>query len=461
MPIYRRNLTVVPGKWTVTESKQHNVVDLTITNEYKAQAPYAFTTQMAFKVTEGGLVFVNSVIIPAIEKTVLPKIGFTTETPAGFERMTWFGRGPWESYEDRKEACFEGVYQGTVQEQWTGYVMPQENGNKEDVRWMALQNADGEGMLFIAPDHMAASAAHWRAADVYVTRDNRKMHPYEMNFTPKTIVCLDARNRALGNASCGPDVMDKYELKAETTLFNFIMMPVQSLDGSANMSNLVEKARISSPVCSQVAICNNDNGTISLTSTTHDATIYYSIDNAPYRVYTKPFTLTQGGTVKAYATRKSFFNSMITTATIPLYVDKTLWRVVNCDSEQGGAERAANAIDNNTATIWHTQYGDKETAYPHEIVVDMGKTYKVGEFTYTARKDGSNGRIKNYKLYMSNNPSQWGTPVAEGSFANNANVQHVKLSARPQARYFKLIALSEVDGRAWASAAELSIVAIR
>lgn len=160
-------------------------------------------------------------------------------------------------------------------------------------------------------------------------------------------------------------------------------------------------------------------------------------------------------------TRKSFFNSRITTATIPLYVDKTLWRVVNCDSEQGGAERAANAIDNNIATIWHTQYGDKETAYPHEIVVDMSKTYKVGEFTYTARKDGSNGRIKDYKLYMSNNPSQWGAPVAEGSFANNANVQHVKLSARPQARYFKLIALFEVDGRAWASAAELSILAIR
>lgn len=71
MPIYRRDLTVVPGKWTVTESKQHNVVDLTITNEYKARAPYAFTTQMAFKVTEGGPVFVNSVIIPAIEKNAL------------------------------------------------------------------------------------------------------------------------------------------------------------------------------------------------------------------------------------------------------------------------------------------------------------------------------------------------------------------------------------------------------
>ena len=57
--------------------------------------------------------------------------------------MAWFGRGPHESYADRKQSADVGVYDGTVAEQYVPYVMPQENGNKTDVRWAAITNAAG------------------------------------------------------------------------------------------------------------------------------------------------------------------------------------------------------------------------------------------------------------------------------------------------------------------------------
>ena len=62
----------------------------------------------------------------------------------GYEQFTWYGRGPHETYMDRKEGAQVGVYRGTVDEQFVPYVVPEENGNKTDVRWVTLTNTDGD-----------------------------------------------------------------------------------------------------------------------------------------------------------------------------------------------------------------------------------------------------------------------------------------------------------------------------
>lgn len=139
---------------------------------------------------------------------------------------------------------------------------------------------------------------------------------------------------------------------------------------------------------------------------------------------------------------------MATSADINLFVDKSLWKVVSCSSQQGGGEKVENAIDGDESTIWHTQYGSNEPEPPHEIVVDMAQTYRVEEFIYQGRKDGSNGRIKEYEIYFSNNPDVWGAPAASGAFSDTPDPQHVKITTKPSARYFKLIAKSEVNNKA-------------
>lgn len=444
------------GTWSVKETDAKNAVDLSITNVYTATSPYTFTTQAAFKVMNDGTIFVSSVIDPAIKNVILPKIGYVLEMPEGFEDFTWFGRGPWDSYPDRKEACFEGVYNSTVNDQWTNYVVPQEMGNKEEVRWMSMTDADGVGALFIAPDKMAASVAHWRAGDMYVNRDNRVKHPYQMNFTKNTVVCLDARNRALGNASCGPDVRDVYELKADNTIFNFIIAPIATTKTNDQLS---EEARISSPICSPVKIAKGEKGKIVLSTVTIGAAIYYSVNDGEFQRYSQPVDMAQGGTIKAYCNQNGYFDSMVTSAEINLFVDKSSWKVVGCSSQQGGNEKADNAIDGNESTIWHTQYGSVEPECPHEIVVDMARTYRVEEFIYQARKDGSNGRIREYEIYFSSKPDVWGAPAAKGTFADTPDPQHVQITSKPEARYFKLMAKSEMNNKPWASAAELGIEA--
>jgi len=117
------------------------------------------------------------------------------------------------------------------------------------------------------------------------------------------------------------------------------------------------------------------------------------------------------------------------------------------------------AIDGNPNTFWHTQWSNNpDTPYPHEIQIDLGLESLVSGIEYLPRQVGANGRIGNYEIYVSNDPANWGTAVASGTWPNNANLQTVNFT-ETLGRYVRLLALSEVRAnRPWAAVAELNIL---
>jgi beta-galactosidase len=329
-------------------------------------------------------------------------------------------------------------------------------GSKQDVRWLALSDNAGNGLLFIATDTMAAAAGHYRPSDFFTVTERIK-HPYQFHTRENTVVYLDARQRPLGNASCGPEPMEKYELYAETTAFNFMILPLET----ASNEQLSIKARVKNPVCSPVKIERDSRtGKISLSSATSGATIIYSINSGEQKTYTQPFDFSEGGLIETYCRADNQFNSMTTSAYFGFFVDKSNWKIVSSSSQgSNNYEFAKNAIDGDPNTYWHTKWGSGEPKHPHEIVVDMSQYYKVEAFVYSGRMDMENGRVKDYEIYFSNNPEVWGNPVAKGQFANVSSPQRVEITSVPIARYFKLIARSEVNNRVWTSAGELGIEA--
>jgi hypothetical protein len=94
---------------------------------------------------------------------------------------------------------------------------------------------------------------------------------------------------------------------------------------------------------------------------------------------------------------------------------------------------------------------------PHTLVLDLGGQYQVDGFRYVPRQDGSpNGTIARYQFYVSDHSSTWGTAVAVGSFAADTTEKTVRFPAKT-GRYVRLVALSEINGKPWTSAAELNI----
>lgn len=141
-------------------------------------------------------------------------------------------------------------------------------------------------------------------------------------------------------------------------------------------------------------------------------------------------------------------------------VSKANWVLVYADSRETQCENGAavNGFDGNSATIWHTQYCPAVAPLPHEIQIDMGTAYIIGGFRYLPRQDGGvNGRIGQYEFYATNDPSNWGTAISSGSFANDATEKQVLFTSGAY-RYVRLRALSEANGGSRTSMAELSVL---
>jgi len=151
----------------------------------------------------------------------LPRLGVTFALPPGFESLSWFGRGPHASYSDRKRSAAVGLYSGTVAGQYFPYILPQEHGNKTDVRWMSIEGPGKRGVKFGAVDRlMECSASHFTADDLF-----KSTHTIDLEPREETIVNLDYGQRGLGTASCGPDTLPQYLIAASTYTFNYWIRP--------------------------------------------------------------------------------------------------------------------------------------------------------------------------------------------------------------------------------------------
>ena len=128
--------------------------------------PAHFDCDYMYTILGSGEVCVETHVLPGEGLPFLPRIGLQLHLPSGYEQFAWYGRGPHETYVDRKEGAQVGVYRGTVDEQFVPYVVPEENGNKTDVRWVTLTNADGIGIHASADRLLEVSAHHFTPEDL-------------------------------------------------------------------------------------------------------------------------------------------------------------------------------------------------------------------------------------------------------------------------------------------------------
>jgi beta-galactosidase len=153
----------------------------------------------------GGVAFDEEVVIPP-ELVDLARVGTVFETIGGFEDLTWFGRGPQETYPDRKRGAAVGRWHSTVTAQHTGYIRPQEEGGHADVREATLGAGDTVMRLrCVRPSQV--SFTHFDAKDLAGCDHVEQLRP-----RPGTVVHVDAAHRGLGTASCGPDTLAAYRL---------------------------------------------------------------------------------------------------------------------------------------------------------------------------------------------------------------------------------------------------------
>lgn len=151
---------------------------------------------------------------------ILPRIGLLMKLPRSYDRVTWYGRGPGESYPDTALAGRIDVFTKNVDELSTRYIRPQENGNRMDTRWVRFANAAGAGLLVMGRPTFNFSAHRYTLENLTEAR-----HHHELVFGEETTVNLDYQQRGVGSAACGPDVLPAHELKPHEFTFQVILAP--------------------------------------------------------------------------------------------------------------------------------------------------------------------------------------------------------------------------------------------
>jgi len=151
----------------------------------------------------------------------LPRVGVVMQLNSAFENFRWYGNGPGENYSDRHESAPVGLYTSTVAAQYTPYARPQENGNKEGVRWLTLTDKSGRGLLVVAKEVLISTTAlHVSPADLDAAR-----HAYELTPRPEIFLSLDAKQCGLGNSSCGPGVLERYAVPVQPYQLHLSIRP--------------------------------------------------------------------------------------------------------------------------------------------------------------------------------------------------------------------------------------------
>jgi beta-galactosidase len=179
-----------------------------------------------FTVYGNGDVRVDNTFTPGtMELPELPRFGMNLRVPKEFSHVRFYGRGLQENYCDRKTVAFVGLYMLSVDEMYTNYVSPQENGTRTDIRWIALGNAKGVGLMAIGELLLSTSALFYTSGDL-TQKARGTMHPTDLVKRDFVSWNLDFRQMGVGgDNSWGAKIHPEYLIQPAKYSYRFVLRP--------------------------------------------------------------------------------------------------------------------------------------------------------------------------------------------------------------------------------------------
>lgn len=156
---------------------------------------------------------------------VIPVIGLDLGINGSFDQVSYYGRGPEENYQDSRQANLIDVYHTNVADMFENYPFPQNNGNRQHVRWASLTNRHGSGLLVKPQQEINFSAWFYTNQNLH-----QAQHTIELEKSGYITLNLDHQVMGLGSNSWGSEVLDSYRVYMDEFRYGFTLMPLQAGD---------------------------------------------------------------------------------------------------------------------------------------------------------------------------------------------------------------------------------------
>ncbi|RCX16426.1 beta-galactosidase [Fontibacillus phaseoli] len=198
--------------------------DCIVTAEYMWEVQPSCTLSLAYRIHPDSSIEVEQTLVPGEGLPELPEFGLLLELNENLDTASWYGRGPHDSYADRKTGARLGLYAGAVRDQYVPYLRPQESGNKTDVRFAQVyQGVKGSGLRFESGAPFEWNVLPWTPEEL-----EAHDHVYKLPVSHKTVVRVNYKQMGVGgDDSWGAPTHEAYTLPANRPyLFKFTLRPI-------------------------------------------------------------------------------------------------------------------------------------------------------------------------------------------------------------------------------------------
>lgn len=209
-PVYRQRMIDFTIVWTVK-------VDGTIQADCTAERNLVMTGEMGKYFYQAPKMYDNHGILNMFEvnEAYLPRLGFRLFLPKSMDSLEYLGYGPYESYIDKRQASYKGVFTNKVPELFVNYIRPQENGSHYGCDYLTVQDDDKK--LFICSDQdFCFNASEYTQEEL-----TAKPHAFKLEKSGYTVLCIDHAQSGIGSGSCGPQLDFPYRVNQPKYTFSF------------------------------------------------------------------------------------------------------------------------------------------------------------------------------------------------------------------------------------------------
>ena len=220
-----KNAGIDSLKYTVLEvsAKKDNSGKVVILSKTeKSSATGKIISKFIYSINHEGIIHTDIQVNLEGEFPPLPKMGSSLYLPKEFEKIEWFGRGPHESYWDRKMGARFGRYQSTAHNEYVSYIRPQENGNHADTKWIIVRNDHGEGWKIQSDSLINFSIRYYSLENL-----THAKHSVDIHESDTITLNLDYQLMGLGgDDSWNPRVHKEFRLTGKNYQWSYTLIPL-------------------------------------------------------------------------------------------------------------------------------------------------------------------------------------------------------------------------------------------
>jgi beta-galactosidase len=185
-----------------------------------------FNASLLYSVYGDGSIAIEASAEPTGKVETVAKVGLQMTLPEQMDNTTWYGAGPHETYPDRKASGKVDVYSKTIDELWENYIVPGENGNRSQVRWVNIGDGHQPGMHVSCDTLFNFSVYRYTDQNIAGAK-----HTFDLKKSGSITFNIDYLQNGLGTATCGPGCRPEYLLTARPWKFKVLLSPIEPNPG--------------------------------------------------------------------------------------------------------------------------------------------------------------------------------------------------------------------------------------